>query len=135
MTELFDIKADEKLPHHYIIAVGVYDQIKNEKCGQFYLKYKPIHFVHQDILNIRDAVMLSKDKVFKTSTKEAINLYECDGIISTIGSIKFACLANKLSLHHFSSSEEIDEEWFLFLVENAHQIESLKTLLKESIMR
>lgn len=134
MTKFFDIKADKRLFHHYIIGVGMHDHINSEKCGQFYLKYGPIHFTHDDIENVRDAVMLSKDQVFKTKPDEAANLYECRDLISTIGSLKYACAANKISMHHFSSEFEIDEDFFITMVKSAHKIESFKQKLKDSMI-
>lgn len=134
MTE-FDIKADKRLFHHYIIAVGMDNDIRSEKCGRFYLKYKPIHFTHDDIEKVRDALMLSQDKVFKTTQKEASTLYECDELIHSLTCVKYACLANSLVLHHFSSQEEIEEEIFVGIVENAHRNDRFRDLLKESILK
>jgi hypothetical protein len=133
MTELFDIKADKRLFHHYIIGVGMHDHIKSEKCGQFYLKYGPVHFTHDDIENVRDAVMLSKDEVFKTTSKEAAALYGCNDLISTLYSMKYACRANKVTMHHFSSECELEDDFFISMVESAHKIESFRQKLKESI--
>jgi hypothetical protein len=133
MTQFFDIKADERLFHHYIIGVGMHDHISSEKCGQFYLKYGPVHFTHNDIENLRDAVMLSKDEVFRTTPKEAAFLYECNDLISTLSSMRYACDANKVTMHHFSSEFEIEEDFFISMVEGAHKIESFRQKLKESI--
>ena len=133
MTQFFDIKADERLFHHYIIGVGMHDNICSEKCGQFYLKYGPVHFTHNDIENLRDAVMLSKDEVFRTTSKEAASLYECDDLISTLSSMKYACRANKVTMHHFSSECELEDDFFISMVGSAHKIESFRQKLKESI--
>jgi hypothetical protein len=134
MTVFFDIKADKRLFHHYIIAVCMHDNIKSEKCGQYYLKYGPIYFTHDEIENLRDAIMLSKDEVFKTKEEEALKIYECKDLVASISAFKIACSINKASMHHFSSETEIEESFFISMVENAHKIESFKQALKDSIM-
>jgi hypothetical protein len=135
VTQILDIKADKNFPYHYIVSVGCYSGINEPRTGQFYLKYKVVSFTHDDIEKVRSAIMLGSDQLFKTNMKDAMNLCECNELVSTLSSLKFACRANIISMHHFSSEYEIDEDWFKNIVENAHRIESYRKLLQESLMK
>lgn len=134
MTKILEIKADKKLFHHYIVCVGTHIGINNPKVGQFYLKYNVIHYTHNDIENLRDAIMLQHDQVFKTSMKDAMNIFECTDMVSTLSSLKYACNANNISMHHFSSEYEIEDEWFENIVSNAHRTTYYRQLLQEARM-
>lgn len=132
---MFDLKADPALPHHYIIGVAMHGMMASpEKRGQMYLKYRPVYFHHSDICNVQDAAMMSVDKVFKTTTKEAAEMFDCRELLVAITGLKMASSANQATLHHFSSEYEIPdaEEWFEGFVKNANKIESMRRQLDEA---
>ena len=134
MTKILEIKADKRLFHHYIICVVMKNGV-GEDAGTYYLKYKIIHYTHSFIEQLRDAIMLENDEVFKTSMNEAMEIFECKDLTSTLTALRLACKANNATMHHFSSEYEIDEDWFETIVKNAHKIDSYKKLLKESLMK
>lgn len=134
MTEILEIKADKKLFHHYIVCVVMKGGV-GEDSGTYKLKYKVIHFTHNSIENLRDAIMLKNDEVFKTTESEAMKIFDCEELVSTLHSLRLACKVNHATMHHFSSEYEIDEDWFETIVENAHKIQSYKKLLQESLMK
>lgn len=134
MTKILDIKADKHFFHHYIVCVGTHSGINNPKTGQFYLKYNVIHFTHDDIEKVRDAIMLGHDQVFKTSMKDAMNIFECSNMVSSLSSLKYACNANNISMHHFSSQDEMEEGWFENIVNNAHKVKYFKELLQRALI-
>lgn len=130
----FEIKTDPKLPHHYIIAVGVHPATSSNP-GQMFLKYRPVYFTNEDVDSMQHAAMLSKDKLFKTSSSEALDAVGCSGFAATISSLKLAAEVNQCTLHHFSSEFMIEEHWFENLVEMANTSDHNKQLLKQSSIR
>lgn len=127
---MFKIKADPKLPHHYIMGVSIYN-MNSSRSGEMYLKYGPVYFSHKDIMKVQDTVLLSMDKVFKTTTKEAADIHECRALIISLNGLKLAASVNGVSLHHFSSESEIPDywEWFKFFVKNSNKSETSKRKL------
>jgi len=133
VTKLLKIKADKKYFHHYIVCVGIKNRVGDDS-GSYFLKYKVIHYTHDFIEQLRNTVMLVNDEVFKTSMNEAMEIFKCRELMITLTLLKLACKFNNLTMHHFSSEYEIDEDWFEKIVKNAHKIDAYKKLLKESLM-
>jgi len=90
---MFEIKADPKLPYHYIIGVAVNPPVAKD-VGKLYLKYF-LEFQHEDIEKVRTNV-------------------------------------NNVTLHHFSTAHELDDEFFENLVDRATTSEHDKKLLDKS---
>ncbi len=131
--KLYDLKVDPDLPHHYIIGICM-KPIDDKNAGQIYLKYGPLHFTNDDIIDCYHGIKLSEDKVFKTSKSESMEVFDPKGILASISSMQLAARANMGTLHHFSTEYPIDDEWFVSLIETAH-LESTKKLLKEARIR
>jgi hypothetical protein len=127
---MFELKADPKLPHHYIIGVAI-RSMHSLKSGEMFLKYKPVYFTHEDIKKVQDAALLSVDKVFKTTSKEAAEIHECRELVVALSGLKMAASANEATLHHFSSESEIPyyEDWFEGYVKSANTSKSTKRQL------
>lgn len=137
MSDLTKIKADPKLPHHYIIGVAMHDMKSGpEKRGKMFLKYGPLYFHHKDIENVQNAALMSVDKVFKTTPKEAGEMYNCSSLVAGIYGLKLAAASNNATLHHFSSEYNIPdaEEWFDGFVNNCNKIESMREQLDDARM-
>jgi hypothetical protein len=128
---MFELKADKKLPHHYLISVAA-DSAKSSTPGKLRLKHGPLYFTHEDIELVRSAAILSKDKLFKTSSKQALDNFECCGLAIAIRGMELAAAANDCTMHHFSSAFPVDEEWFVTLVDLANTLEHNKELLRKS---
>jgi hypothetical protein len=132
---MFDLKADPSLPHHYIIGVAMHSMKSGPDLrGKMFLKYGPVYFNHKDIENVRDAAMMSVDKVFKTTSKEATEMFDCGNLTGTITGLKLAAYANQATLHHFSSEFEFEnpDELFGMLVESANISDSTRRQLDEA---
>lgn len=132
---MYDLKIDKKLPHHYLIAVAIYPATYKNRAGKMYLKYGPLYFSNDDVERVRSALILSNDKLFKTSQEQALKNFNCSDIVCSVHGINLARSANMCSLHHFSSSFEIEDEWFANLVDAANKSEYNKELLDKSRMR
>jgi hypothetical protein len=131
---LFDLKIDPKLPHHYIISVGM-KPMTDKDAGKIYLKHGPLYFTNQDVENVRSAAILSKDKLFKTDSKQALQNFKCLEIASSIRGMQLAAYANDCTVHHFSSAFVIGLDWFETLVDLANTSEHNKELLEKSRVR
>lgn len=133
MINVFEVKADPKLPHHYMIGVVMHD-MSSSQAGEMFLKYGPVYFTHEDILKVQDASLLSVDKVFKTTSKEAADIYECRGLVVALSGMRLAANANNATLHHFSSISKIPdhESFFEGYVKNANKSKSIKKALMDA---
>ena len=129
---MIPLKVDPKLFHHYLIGVSMHGIRMKEKAGQMFLKYGPIYFTNDDVDKVLTAVMLSDDKLFKTTEKEALTIHGCKDLVSNIGSMRMSINVNQCTLHHFSSGVEIDDEWFVTMVRLANTSPSNKELLDKS---
>jgi hypothetical protein len=136
MYNLKKINADPNMPHHYMIGVAMHSAKAGPKLrGKLYLKYGPIYFHHKDIENMQNAAMMSVDKVFKTTSKEASEMYDCQHLVSGITGLKLAAQANEATLHHFSSEYKITDDWFKGFVENANSDEISERKLDDARIR
>lgn len=132
---MFDLKAVPELPHHYIIGVAMYGMRHSAEIrGKMYLKFNPVYFHHSDICNVRNAILVSNDKLIKTTQKEASEMFNCRELIISLTGLKFAANSNDATLHHFSSEYKLDdpEEFFESYVKNANTSESIRRALDEA---
>lgn len=129
---MIPLKVDSKLPHHYLIGVAMHNLNAGKDAGKIYLKYGPVHFTNKDVNKVLNAIMLSEDKLFKTTEKQALKIHDCSELVAIIGAIRFSIRANEGSFHHFSSAYEIEDEWFASLVDLANRSQSNKELLEKS---
>jgi len=130
-----ELKYDKSRPHHYIIAVGVHSLHSKRNAGKFFLKYRPVYFTNKDIEKVQHALMLSNDKLFKTSKQEAIQSCECDDLVYTLTCVRLGANMNNCTLHHFSSEQPMAEEDFDTIVDLANRSKHSNQLLMKSIIR
>jgi hypothetical protein len=125
---LLELKVDEKRPFHFIIGVAMHTMRSNHR-GEMYLKYGPLRFTNDDVKNLQDALLLSTDRLFPTTNLEAIKLTGVEEFVSTFSSMQLSASVNQCTLHHFSSDQDIDDEWFEGLVKMANTVKSMEELL------
>lgn len=127
---MFELKADPEYPHHYMFGVSMHD-MRSKHPGEMYLKYGPIYFTHEDIIKVQNAAILSVDKIYKTSSKEASEVFGCKDLVVSISGMRMAAMTNQVSIHHFSSKFEVSNynEWFVNYVKLANSIQSIKEAL------
>ncbi len=121
---------EQNIIHHYIITIKCHS-IFSQQAGQFFMKYKPIHWTTKDRDNLFDAIQLSKDKLFPSGVEinESLEIYNCQELVHNLNGLRLAACANECSIHHFNSEYEIEEEWFDMIVKN---YKYNKKLLKNS---
>lgn len=126
-----DLKVDPELPYHYIVGLAL--NISKELFGSqtYQLKYL-YRFTNDDVERLRKAVMMSSDKVFKTTQKEALEMFDCSEIVHAIASMKVAISVNMGTLHHFSSKEPLDDSYFESLIELLPKSEEIKERFRDS---
>lgn len=131
---MFELKIDPKLPHHYMISVGMRTAVDKDP-GRLFLKHGPLYFTNEDVENVRSAAILSKDRLFKTKDKQALKNFNCLDLATAIRGIQLAAYANNCTLHHFSSAFVIGLDWFETLVDLANTSEHNRELLEKSRVR
>lgn len=131
--KLFNLKVDPIFHHHYIISVGIHPATASiESAGKFYLKYRPIHFTNDQVLDFAKADLAISDKVFKTTKKEALEMFNCQELNHNLYMVIQGSNANNCSLHHFSTEFEVEEEYFELLVDLANKFQHERELLNKS---
>jgi len=128
--KLYNLKVDPKIPHHYIIGIAT-RSVLSKNPGEIYLKYGPIYFTNDDVVQVAEALQLSKDKLFKTTSEEALSGRGVSQLVASLTALTMIARMNEASLHHFSSEEEISKEDFEYLIKTA-KTERTKELLKDS---
>ena len=128
--DIYNLKGDPDYPHHYFIGVSMHT-IMSKTPGKLYLKYGPIYFNHQDLIDIQNAAILINDKLFKTTPKDAMEIHNCTELVNTISMFKISCNVNQCTIHHFSSKEKFDDDYFEILVDSCN-VGKLSDLLKKS---
>lgn len=131
---MFELKTDPELSHHYMITVGL-TSIRSKDPGRLFLKHGPLSFTNEDVENIRSAAILSQDRLFETSQGQCLKNFKCAQLAGSIRYIQLAANANDCTVHHFSSAFEIEDEWFVNLVDVANISKHNKDLLKKSRVR
>jgi hypothetical protein len=63
---------------------------------------------------------------------DAIKIADCQDIVGAIHSLKISAMSNQATLHHFSSSDKVQEIFFEGLVDRANTNEHDKKLLDNS---
>jgi hypothetical protein len=130
MTSL-KLKVQPELYHHYLIGVAM-KNLREKNPGQIFLKYGPIYFTNDDVKNLQNAILLSKDKLFPTSQADAVKVFDSEELLHSVAAMTLSAHANDCTIHHFSSKEKIDDEWFVTLVESANFSDYSKKLLRSS---
>jgi len=129
------LKTDPKLFYHSIIAIAVHPATSGKFAGKMFLKYRPINFTNEDIEKAQMAAILSVDKLFKTTSAEAVKVADCEELAVELSSFKMAAAANQCTLHHFSSEFEMDEDSLKSIVNAANTSNYFKEKLKNSRIR
>ena len=126
-----ELKVDPKLPYHYIVGLAL--NISKELFGSqtYQLKYL-YRFTNEDVINLRKAVMMSSDKIFKTTQKEALEMFNCTEVVDCIAKMKVAVSVNMGTLHHFSSSYPLDDDYFEKMVELLPKSDDIKEKFRDS---
>lgn len=126
------LKIDKNRPHHYLISVATKPMTSAEEAGKRFLKHGPLHFHNDHVDILRNALLLSKDEIFKTTLEEALELYKIGWLVNSIGGMRLAAAANQATLHHFSSDELLDDNYFIKLIGLTNISKYSRGLLNES---
>ena len=132
--KFYDLKTKDELPHHYLIGVNMEPMTAGKLAGQMILKYGPLYFHNDDVARLQDALLLSQDKLFPTSTQDALDIHEVRGLVGAINGMKLACSMNLATMHHFSSATTMDDDAFLMIVDLANKSDEGRKLLDDSRM-
>jgi len=125
---MLDLKVDPKLPFHFLVGVETRNLHSGKHAGEFRMKYL-VKFTNEEVSNVRDAIRLSQDKLFPTKPHEATNVTGCTGLVSAISGMMLAADFNHVTVHHFSSVFEWEEDDIEMFVNTANLSVSTKQKL------
>jgi len=125
------LKVDKSLPHHYLIGIAVEDA-KSKNAGQFYLKYGPVYYHNNDVAKVATAVSRCTDKIYEQTQLEAIKVEGCEDLVLSISAMRLSCAANSCTMHHFSSADKFDDDYFVTLVEASNNSKSTRQKIKDA---
>ena len=130
--DLYNLKISKDLPYHYIISVVMHPITSGKLAGQIHLKYGPLYFHNDDVTRLRDALILSQDKLFPTSRDESLKIHEVEELVYALGAMSMACAVNLGTMHHFSSASKMEDDDFLNIVDLANKNGQGRKLLDDS---
>lgn len=116
---MYDLKIDPKMPYHYFISVGV-KTMKSSTPGKIFLKHGPLKFTNDDVKRMQDASIMSRDKLFPTTNKEAMKMFNVQDIVHAVWSMSVAAAANDCTVHHFSSDCPFPDDFWNGFVDRAN---------------
>ena len=130
------LHVQENMPHHYLIVVVV-GTLNSSYPNWMRLKYLPIYIHHDELINIENASNLSKDRMYKTGRQDAIRMFNCQQLLSTISTLRMSAMANHGTIHHFYCEEKLSdpEKFFESLVERANKSEHERKKLMDAMVR
>jgi hypothetical protein len=121
------------LKYHCLVGVAI-RTARNKDPGKFYLKYF-LQYNERDVNDVKKAITMSENKIWKTSLEEALHIHKKSELISTLNSMILASQANDASIHHFTSDYKFDEEHIASIVELANTHKYYRDLLDQSRIR
>jgi len=130
---LYDLKTDSKFPYHYFISVGI-KTMMSDSPGKMFIKHGPLKFTNDDVKRMQDASLMTKDKLFRTTNKEAMAMYGVEEITHAVWSMCIAAAANQCTVHHFSSDFQIEDDYWKEFVERANHNEFEREKLNNAII-
>ena len=119
---MYDLKIDPGRPYHYFISVGI-KSMKSDNPGEIYLKHGPLKYTNDDVERCQSASMMSKDKLFPTTNKEAIEMFDVSEVVHSVWSMCIAAAANDCTVHHFSSDFPLPDDFWEGFVKRANNNE------------
>ena len=129
------LNLDPQRPIHYIIGVAVHSHPRSEKRGQLFLKYGPIIYLNEDVVNLKLARETHKGELIKTSLTESLQIFDVDELVSTLGAFSMSCRVNQCTVHHFSSNEKFDGDFLEQFVDLANKSEHTLKKLQDAEIR
>lgn len=135
LIKTLNLKIDPNLPIHYLIGVAVYAHPRSKKRGHLFLKYGPIVFTNQDVENLKFALETHKGELIKTTLERSLKIFDVSSLVSEIGAFKMSCQVNTCTIHHFSSSEAFDDDYFEHMIELANKDKTMNEFLMDAEVR
>ena len=135
LIKTFNLKIHSSLPIHYLIGIAVHSHPRSEKRGQLFLKYGPIVFTNKDVENLKLAIETHKGELIKTTLEDSLKIFDVSSLVSEIGMFKMSCKVNICTMHHFSSSQAFDDDYFEHMIDLANKDETMNKFLMDAEVR
>lgn len=130
---MLNLEFDKQRPYHYLVGIGVHPA-RDERAGQFFMKYL-VRFTNDEIVCVRDAIRISKNKLFPTTINEAMQVTECSHLVHGVSAMLLSANFNNVTIHHFSSDTEWSDDDLEMFVKMANSSESIKKQLLDARIR
>lgn len=127
---MFNLNIEKSRPYHYIVGVAS-KTMKSDNPGEMYMKYL-LKFTNEEVTRVRDAVRLSRDRLFPTTQKEALIVTDTSELVYSLSAMLRSASVNDATLHHFSSDVEFTDEDLEMIVKAANYSESSKEQLMQA---
>ena len=131
---MYELKIVPKLFYHFFISVGVRD-MHSDRRGEMYLKHGPLKFTNDDVKKMQDSAMMAADKLFETTSKEALAMNGMSELSSSIWSMQIATAANNCTIYHFSSEGDIEDTFWKDFIKRANKNEHERRMLLNAEIR
>lgn len=86
-----------------------------------YLKHGPLKFTNEDVKKMQDAALMTKDKLFPTTNKEAVAMFGVGELVHSVWAMGVAAAANECTMHHFSSDSPFPDDFWHGFVDRANE--------------
>jgi len=130
LIKLFNLNLDPMRPIHYIIGVQVNRDTMAEDRGKLFLKYGPIVYTNEDVINRHIAIKTSQMEYPKTTLKKALESYGLLSLNTELEMMKKSCRANDATMHHIYTDMALLDEDLVNFVDTAnicnHTLKKLK---------
>ena len=134
--DLFNLKIDKRFPYHYIFSVANKVNKKTfDAKVQYYIKHGPICFTNSNVVDLYQAIQVSRDKMFKSTIEEGLEMYDVTSLVTSLSAMLMSARCNDCTLHHISSEIEISETLLLELVEKSSTSKIFRKILSDSLIK
>ena len=126
---MYKLKVDPNLHYHYFISVGIKTMF-SKTPGEMFLKHGPLKFTNDDVKKMQDATLMTQDKLFPTTNREAMEMFGVSALTHGVWGMCVAAAANQCTVHHFSSDSPFPDDFWEGFVDraNANEFEKEKLL-------
>lgn len=98
--------------HHYLIGLRVNDYKSLEEGKLIYHVDSVLSYTEEDVENVKLTIEALKNKMWPTTDEEAAKAFGTSGLLSNLGGLLFRARQNNLTVCHFYSESNLDNEWF-----------------------
>jgi len=132
LIKLFNLNLDPLKPIHYIIGVQVNKDTMAEGRGKLFLKYGPIVYTNEEVIEYQIAIKQSQMEFPKINLEQALKNCKLSPLIVEFDMMRQSCRANDATMHHFCTDFALMDEDLINFVDAANFSKDTFRKLKDS---